>query len=155
MTVPQDRPSSSSCLVCCESSSIAFLPYSPQRVASSLPPPDRINRREPVMVMIKDMIGHHAPMPIDNDGPVKVVKNEESREEEPTAPEWRRNPCVQVIIIQRRRIVRNYRWTLIVIIIVNDRGFGVLRRCGRLSFRVLTGRNGHDSKPERRLRALQ
>jgi hypothetical protein len=70
------------------------------------------------------------------DHPVEVMKNEEPREEEPRAPERRRNPRIEIIVIPRRRIVSHHRWALFVVIIVDYRGVSVLRGCRRLIFGI-------------------
>jgi hypothetical protein len=94
--------------------------------------------------MVKNMIGNNNRSVSEDDGSVKVVEDEESREEEPGAPEWRRNPGVQVIVIPWRRIVSNHRWAFFVVIIVEHRRFSVLRACRRLIFGILTRSIGED-----------
>ena len=60
-------------------------------------------------------------MMADNRDEAEIVQDEESGEVEPGAPEWIGYPVVQIIIIPRRWIVRNDRWTFIVVIIVDYR----------------------------------
>lgn len=85
-----------------------------------------------------------AVMTVNDDDSVKVVQDEESRKEETRAPERRGNPGIHVVVIRRRRIVCNHRWAFFVVIIVDHRGFGILRACGRLIFGVPTRSVGHN-----------
>jgi hypothetical protein len=72
---------------------------------------------------------------------MKIVQDEKAREEETRTPEWIRHPCVQLVIIPRRRIVGDYRGTFLVIVIVNDRRRDVFTACWRWGLCVLARRN--------------
>jgi len=88
----------------------------------------------------------------DHEGPVmaesnsmKVMQDEEPREEEPGAPEWGRDPCIEVVIIPWRRIISHHGWPLVVIVILDYGGtiWTVILRW--LVFGILTGSlSGHD-----------
>jgi hypothetical protein len=58
-------------------------------------------------------------MPVNYDA--EVCKDKESREPEVPPPERIRDPGVQIGIIRRRCIVRDYRRTLVIVIVVYDR----------------------------------
>jgi hypothetical protein len=108
-----------------------------------------------MMITVEHVIGNNEHIPVDKEDPVKVIENEESGEEEPAAPERGRNPCVQVVIIPRRRVVSDDRWALIVIIIVDNRWLCILRSRRRLCLGILPGRIRHHSKPNGGLNILQ
>jgi hypothetical protein len=58
---------------------------------------------------------------------VKIVETVESGEPEPTIPEWIRNPGIQITVIRRWRIISHDGRTLIRKIIIDHRGFIILR----------------------------
>jgi len=62
---------------------------------------------------------------------MKIVQDKEAREEETRKPEWVGNPSVQVVIIPGRWIVRDYRRTFLVIVIVNYWRRNVFAACWR------------------------
>jgi hypothetical protein len=96
------------------------------------------------MVTVKNVIGNHHNTLVNNGHFVKVMEDEESREEKPEIPEGIRNPSIQVEIICWWRIVSNYRRAFTVVIIVDHRRFGIPRTCRRWSFGVLSRRVGQD-----------
>jgi hypothetical protein len=89
-------------------------------------------------VTVKNVISNHHNTLVNNGHFVKVMEDEESREEKSGIPEGIRNPSIQVEIIWWRRIVSNYRRAFPVVIIVDHRRFGVLRGCRRWSFGVIS-----------------
>jgi len=101
-----------------------------------LPSPNRVNGKEPVMVMVEHMVRDEAPVTIDEDDPIEVIANEEPREKEPAEPEGRGHPCVQIGIIPWRRVVSDYRWALIIIIVFDNGRLHILRSRGRLGLRI-------------------
>jgi hypothetical protein len=87
---------------------------------------------------IEEMIGDPKMMVVmaHNDN-VKVVQDEESREEEPCTPERIRNPAIQVVIIPGRRIVGDNRRPFVIVIVVDFLRLNVFATCGRLTLCVL------------------
>jgi hypothetical protein len=75
---------------------------------------------------VDDVIGTDHPFLINNYDRLKVIQHEEPGEEESRTPEGRRNPGVQVIIIRRRRIVSDHRWTFIIVVVVDHVRIGVI-----------------------------
>jgi len=106
----------------------------------------RIHYHNPSGNRVNDVIGKDGHPAMHMDHPVEVMKDEESREEESRAPERRRNPGIEIIVIPGRWIVSNYRWAFIIVIIVDDGGLDIFRACGRLIFRVLVRGIGHDGQ---------
>jgi hypothetical protein len=80
------------------------------------------------------VIADQAPTVANEDGSVKIMQTEEAWEEKSTGPERIRNPAVQVMIIPRRRVVRDNRGPFFIIIV----GYG-LRAHLRLAFSIRTG----------------
>ena len=66
------------------------------------------------------VVGDYEGMPVEDDMPVEIAQDEESGEEEPGAPEWIRNPRVQGVVRGRRRVIRNDRRSIIIVIVVDD-----------------------------------
>jgi hypothetical protein len=89
------------------------------------------------------VITDYAPTVTNEHDPVEVVQDEEPAEEESRIPEGIRNPAVKVTIVRRRRIVRDYRWAFLIVVIVYYRRV----RLG-LAFSVLAGTAGHNGQPE-------
>jgi hypothetical protein len=83
-----------------------------------------------MMVVVEKMVAHYEGMAVNKEAPVKVVENEEPRKEEPGPKEWKGDPCIQVTIIRRWRIVAVYRRSFIVII-VSDNGWVCVLRSRR------------------------
>jgi hypothetical protein len=70
---------------------------------------------------------------------IKVVQYEKPGEEEPRAPEWVGNPCIEVRVVRRRWVVSDYRWPFLIIIVVDDRRVRILTvGAGLFRSRVLT-----------------
>ena len=65
----------------------------------------------------------------DTDDFMKVMEDEESREEKAVTPERVRNPRIQVQVIWRGRVVSNHRRAFPVVVIVDHRWLSVLRTC--------------------------
>jgi hypothetical protein len=74
-----------------------------------------------------------------SDDNVKIVQDEESREEEPGTPERIRNPAIQVVIIPGRRIVGDNRRPFVIVIVVDFLRLNVFATRGGLTLRVLLG----------------
>jgi hypothetical protein len=70
---------------------------------------------------------------------VKIVQDEESREEEPGTPERIRNPAIQVVIIPGRRIVGDNRRPFVIVIVVDFLRLNVFATRGGLTLCVLLG----------------
>ena len=85
---------------------------------------------------------------------MKIVQDEKAREEETRTPEWIRHPSIQVVIIPRRRIVSDYRRTLLVIIIFNFQRRNVFTARRWLIFCVLLGTR-RNSKSKLSIQPLQ
>jgi hypothetical protein len=106
-----------------------------------------IHRYHSIPAPIEDVIGDNLENVIlDYDDPMEVVQDEESREPETVPPEWMRNPGIQVVVIPGRGIIGDCRRPLVVIVVVDDRGVGVLAvvsfRFFRRIFRVRGGNHG-------------
>ena len=76
---------------------------SPQRLPG--PSSHRVNRKKPMTVAVKNVIGDHHGMPVEKNYPMEIVQDKEPSELESKAPEWIRDPCVQGSVVRRRRIV--------------------------------------------------
>ena len=59
---------------------------------------------------------------------VKIVQDEKTREPEPGIPEWAWDPCIKVVIIPGRGIVRHDRGTFVVVIVIDDLRIPVIWR---------------------------
>ena len=93
---------------------------------------------------IEEMIGDPKMMVMKApDENVKIVQDEESREEEPGTPERIRNPVIQVVIIPGRSIVGDNRRPFVIVIIVDFLRLNVFGARGGLTLRVLLG-SGRD-----------
>jgi hypothetical protein len=68
---------------------------------------------------IDNVVGHYEYSLMNNDVPVKIMQNEESGEKEPVTPEGIRNPGIQVIIRPGRRVIGDYGWASVIIIIID------------------------------------
>lgn len=79
-----------------------------------------VNRNNPFCLGVDHVVAEYHGSSIYESNPMEVVQTEESWEPESRIPEWIRNPGIQVIIIPGWGIVSNNRWTLIVVIIVDD-----------------------------------
>ena len=86
---------------------------------------------------MKNVIRSHHYTFLKNGHFVKVMEDEESREEKPGIPEGIRNPSIQIEVIWWWAIVSNYRRAFPVVIIVDPCRFGVLNGCRLWSFSVL------------------
>ena len=75
---------------------------------------------------------------------IEIVQDEEPREEESRAPEWIRDPGVEVVVIPGRWVISDDRRTFLIVVVVDDRGLNVLATCWRLTLCVLV-RSGHNS----------
>jgi hypothetical protein len=80
-------------------------------------------------VAVKNVISKHHYTFLNNGHFVKVMEDEESREEKPGIPEGIRNPNIQVEVIWWWTIVSNYRRAFPVVIVVDHCRFGVLSGC--------------------------
>jgi len=93
---------------------------------SSMEPRYGIDTENPMLMKVVEMIGYeYRPMIYENN-PVEIMEDEKPGKPEISPPERTRYPRVQVIVIRRWCIVRDYRRTLIIIIVVNHRLIGVL-----------------------------
>ncbi|NLI32611.1 MAG: hypothetical protein GX422_07490 [Deltaproteobacteria bacterium] len=73
---------------------------------------------------------------------VKIAENEKSWEEQPTVPEGIGNPVIEIVVIPRRRIVRDDRGPFIVIVAADGILAHILIGIGwRLSRRVFRSAN--------------
>jgi hypothetical protein len=86
---------------------------------------------------------------------MKIVQDEKAWKKETRTPEWIRHPSIQVVIIPRRRIVGDYRRTLLVIIIFNFQRRNVFTACWRRSLCVLARRNNQTKLGIQPLECLQ
>jgi hypothetical protein len=98
-----------------------------------------------VMSMAVSMV-----MVMNKDGPVKVMKHVESREEESCVEKWKRYPGVQVIVIPGWWIIGDHRWTFAVVIVIDYRWFGIFRILRRITFCICTCCIGYYRKIENR-----
>ena len=85
-----------------------------------------------VMVMVTVMV-----KVTDND--VKVVQDVEPGKVEPGAPERVGDPCVEVPVVPRRRIIGYDRWALLGVVVVNDRRLHIFVLSQGLGLCLLTG----------------
>jgi hypothetical protein len=81
---------------------------------------DRVNNKHPVPNAIGNVVGDHKGMVMEKYMPMKIMQDKEPGKKEPRTPERIRNPRIQVIIRLGRRVIGNYRRTLIIIIVVNN-----------------------------------
>jgi hypothetical protein len=72
---------------------------------------------------------------------MEVMQAEETRIEKSPPPEWIWNPGIHIIVIPGRRIIGDYRRTLVIIIIVYYSTANL-----RLVFSILTGAGGYNSQ---------
>ncbi len=70
------------------------------------------------MVKVAAVVEMVSEMITDNHN-VKIVQDEEPGEEKPGEPERKRDPCVEVIVVPRRRIVGNNRRAFANVIVFN------------------------------------
>jgi hypothetical protein len=70
---------------------------------------------------------------------MKIVQYVKAGEEEPSIPEWVRNPSIQVVVIPGWRIVSNNRWTFSIVVFVYFRRRNVFTFRRWLTFCVLVG----------------
>jgi hypothetical protein len=103
----------------------------------------RIYSEDRFVDRVNDVIGDEKPMMAHQDDSVKIMQTEEAREEKSTPPEWVRNPGVQIIIVPWWRIVRDYRRTFFIVIVVY---YGRVKL--GLIFSVLAGATRHNGQPE-------
>jgi hypothetical protein len=107
----------------------------------------RIDHEKLPMPAVEEAVAHKLMVVVVKERPVEVVENEEPREEEPRVPpEWVGNPTVQVAVIWRRRVVRDDRRTLTIVIVFHGPRLNVFRtgrrwRCCRI-FPFSLRRNG-------------
>ena len=86
----------------------------------------RIDSMNPMISEIIEMIRDKFSPMVKVKGSVEIVQNEVSREPKIGPPEWIWNPRIKVKVIWRRSIICDYRRSLIIIIVVYYRGFGIL-----------------------------
>ena len=80
----------------------------------------RVHSSERMSCVIEKMIGNMVIMVMmTHKDKIEIGQDEESREEEPCAPERVRNPVIQVVIVLRRRIIGDNRRTFIIVIRVD------------------------------------
>ncbi len=94
-------------------------------------PPRRIYDEYSMGSRFDKMVAHNEYSIVKMDMAVEVVEDEETVEKEPTEPERIRHPGIKVRVIGRRRIVRNDRRSVLIVIIVHN----FWRRRTRLSTR--------------------
>jgi hypothetical protein len=59
--------------------------------------------------------------------PVEIGQDEETAEAEPSPPEWRWHPIIEIAVFRRRWIISHDRRLVIVIVILNDKWLQVFR----------------------------
>ncbi len=93
------------------------------------------------MVVVRNVIGDHRPMLVDDGDPTEVVEDKEPSEPEAKAAESIRDPCVQGSVVRRRRIVGNHWGPLVVVVVVNCLPIGILAIifCGLIPGIILAG----------------
>jgi hypothetical protein len=99
-----------------------------------------INYRHPVSGGIHHMIADHKRPPIDIYLPVEIMQDEKAAEIKPRIPKRIRNPTIQIIIRQGRRIVGNCRRAIIVVIVVDNLGVRIREVIICLRLHIFVGR---------------
>ncbi len=89
-----------------------------------------VNSSEPVIISVEEMVADYEDMIVNIDKPVKVPEYKEPREPGVPAPKRIRHPRIQISIIFRWSIIRNWWWSFIGIVAVEIR---VVRICRGLS----------------------
>lgn len=69
---------------------------------------------------IENVVGNKKGMPMEKSSSMKIMEDEKPAEKEPRIPERIRNPTIQIIVGQRRRIIGDYRRTIIIVIVVDN-----------------------------------
>ncbi len=79
----------------------------------------RVDSKYSLGLGIDSVVGDYEHSLIDNNRPVKIMQDEESREKKPGTPEGIRNPNIHIIIRTGRRVIGNHRRSVIIVIIVD------------------------------------
>jgi hypothetical protein len=88
---------------------------------------------------IENVVGNKKGMPMEKSSSMKIMQDEKPAEKEPRIPERIRNPTIQIIVGQRRRIVGDYRRTIIIVIVVDNLRARIRDVIICLRFRIFIG----------------
>ena len=87
-----------------------------------------VDSENPVMSEIIEMIRDEYNPFVYDDRSVEVIQNEKAGKPKIEPPKRIWNPGIKIVVIRRRSIVRDYRRSLIIIIVVYYSRVGVIRR---------------------------
>ncbi len=92
---------------------------------------------------IEEVIGDQMVMVVMTNKATEIREDEKPGEEESRAPEWVRNPIVQIVVIPGGRIVSDNGRAFLIVIVIDYRGIGL-----RLVLSILPGTTWRNSQTE-------